>query len=836
MDQFLFNLNPNPVIIYEKGSLRILKANKSFRQKYGYTESEIEDLFLKDIRPEEKRDELNDALDKLNTEGVSEANIIHHESKNGEIFYLNISSHEYAYDSREARIVFIYDVTDRVKAEQKAQKAFSELDHHIKESPLAMVKWDREFNIVGWSKRAQEIIGYTKKEVLGKSVEVINFHTPNDRSVVEKNIENVVSGEQDQSKFDITIENKMGDSVHLRVHGSALRDDEKNLISMLTFLEDITEQKKTEQKYQRLFENANDGILLAKRDKWVECNDKLLDILGATREDVLGKSPVDFSPEEQPDGAKSSEKIDQKIQSALDGKPQVFEWQHVKKDGTPIEVEVSLNRLVLAQEVYVQAIIRDLTEQKKAELKFQRLFENANDGIFLMKRAQFIECNDEVCNIYGCSKSEIIGCTPIDFSPEFQPDGRRSDEKAQEKISKALAGKPQVFEWKHTRKNGTPIDTEVSLNSLELGDEVYVQAIVRDLTEQKKAQKKLRRSEEMFRKLFLKAPGALVMVDEENKVKMVNQSFEQLFGYSEEELLGKDIDKVIVSEDEYHSTPRMPGNEFKEGKFYNDVVRYTKDGEPRHILLGAIPVYLDNEPIAGFGIYIDVTEQKENERKLKQSLKEKQVLLEEIHHRVKNNLAIISGFLQLQAFEIDDEKTREVLNDSELRIQSIAIVHEMLYQSEDFIDISFETYVTRLINTMKNTLPLDHQHIDVEVETDGVSMDINQAIPCAILINELVTNSYKHAFSKKESGTIWIKLRDTEDQISVEVKDNGVGLPEKFSIEDQTSIGMNLIQTLTEQLNGSLEVISGNGGCFRVQFEKTSSLKNSMLHQIAEEE
>lgn len=716
MDRFLFDLNPNPILIYEWESLRILEANKAFREKYGYTEQEVSSLTIKDIRPEEALDELQEALDQINEEGISETNLVRHLSKEGEVFYVNVSSHDYDYADRDARIVQIHDITDRVEAEQRAMKAFAELNHHVNESPLAMVKWDEQFRVIEWSQRAQEIMGFTKEQVLGRTPRFLRFHESVDRSVVERNIEGVLSGERDKAKFDIKVYNRDGVLVHLRVHGSALRDEKDELISVLTFMENLTEQKKTEHKYQRLFENANDGI-------------------------------------------------------------------------------------------------------------------------FMMLGEQFVECNEQVLNIYGCSaKDEILGKTPIDFSPEHQPDGEKSSTKARRKINKALDGQPQVFEWKHIQKDGTLIDTEVSLNRLELGDDIYVQAIVRDLTEQKKAQEQLRRSEELFRKLFLKAPGALLMVDSENRVKMVNQSFENLFGYSEEELLGKDIDTVIVSEEEYNTAPRMPGNEFREGKFYKDVVRYTKSGQPRDILLGAIPVYLDDEPIAGFGIYIDITEQKENQRKLQQSVEEKQVLLEEIHHRVKNNLAIISGFLQLQAFEIEDEKTKEVLNDSQLRIQSIAIVHEMLYQSENFVDISFETYVQRLINTVKNTLPLDHQHINIEIDAADVSLDINQAIPCAILINELVTNSYKHAFKEKEEGTIWIQLQKDAELIYLEVRDNGMGLPENFSIEEQSSIGMNLIQTLTEQLNGELNVTSEVGGCFKVSFKKTHRNGHSKLQEIKREE
>jgi len=709
MNKLLFDLNPNPVLIYATGSLRILKANQAFYAKYGYDQKKIDQITIRALHPAYDKKKLEEVLENLNEEGVNESGVVRHQAKDGKVFYVKVNSHEYDYNETDARMVIIHDFTERVKAERKAQKAFDELNHHVNNSPLAMIKWDADFHIIKWSKRAEEITGYKKNTVLGRSPHHFRFYSEEDLNIVEVNMQLLISGSKDKTKFETKMYREGGGLVDLSVHASVLREDDGSLISVLTFIEDITEQKKT-------------------------------------------------------------------------------------------------------------------------ELRYQRLFENANDGIFIMDAYKFVECNDEICNIFGCEKNAILGTTPFNFSPEYQPDGRRSKEKARKKFDKAFEGHPQIFEWKHLKLDGTPIEVEVSLNRLELADEVYVQAIVRDLTEQKKAQEKLRKSEQLFRKLFLKAPGAMIMVDKENRVKMVNQSFEELFGYSQKELLGQDIDQVIVAEKEIHSVPRMPGKDFKEGKFYEDVTRYTKDGRKLDLLLGAIPVYLDDEPIAGFGIYVDITEQKKYERKLKQSLEEKRVLLEEIHHRVKNNLAIISGLLQLQSFETNDEKTKNVLNDSQLRIQSIAIVHEMLYQSENFIDISFEEYVKKLLNTVKRTLPFDHQHIDIEIDTANVSLDINQAIPCAILINELVTNSFKHAFEGRESGAIWIDMRETEDQIIVEVKDNGVGLPDGYSLENQTSIGMNLIQTLTKQLDGNLEIESKKGSCFRVTFCKTKRPGSSNLH------
>ena len=717
MDRLLFKLNPNPILIYEQGSLKILKTNPAFREKYGYDKAEARTLTLEDIRPQGALSTLHESLDREKDDGAKETKLVRHQSKSGDLFYVNISSHAYDYQGHDARLVLIHDITERVEAEQRAQDAFAELSHHVNESPLAMVKWDEEFRIIEWSKQAQRIIGFTREQVLGRSPQFLEFHESGDRLLVERNIQQVLTGERDKVKFEVKIYDRSGNLVYLRVHGSALRDEEGQLISVLTFMEDITEQKKTERRYHQLFENANDGI-------------------------------------------------------------------------------------------------------------------------FLMRDGQFVECNEQVLNIYGCtSKDDILGKTPIDFSPEYQPDGQKSADKAEHKISRVLQGTPQVFEWKHIRMDGSPIDVEVSLNRLELGNTAYVQAIVRDLTEQKKAQEQMRRSEQLFRKLFLKAPAAMLMVDEDNCVTRINESFEKLFGYQEEELVGKNINKIIVSEESRDSVPQMPGYDFKDGKLYDNVTRYTKGGEPREVLLAAIPVYLDGEPIAGFGIYIDITEQKKYEQKLQQSLQEKQVLLKEIHHRVKNNLAIISGFLQLQAFEIEDEKTVEVLNDSRLRIQSIAIIHEMLYQSKNFADISFETYVERLINTVKKTLPLDYQHINIEIVAGDVSLDINQAIPCAILINELVTNAFKHAFGEQGEGTIWVELTESANHITVTVRDNGKGLPENFAIDEHSSIGMNLIQTLTEQLEGTLDISNTEqGGCFKVQFSKVTSESSNHLQKINQQE
>jgi PAS domain S-box-containing protein len=709
MDRSLFDLNPNPVLIYDKDSLDILEANGAFFEKYGFRKEELKSLSLHNLRQKEASEELHQAIESREDKESKHIEVARHQTKGGGLIYVMVSSHPYNNGYKNARMAFVHDVTERVEAEQKAQRAFDELNHHVNHSPLAMIKWDADFNIIEWSERAKEITGYPKSMVLGHSPEVFDFYE-DDLQMVKREMDYLISGQGDKTHFEVRMYRRDGQLIDLSIHTSVMRNNSGELISVLTFIEDVT-------------------------------------------------------------------------------------------------------------------------DEKQAEIRYQRLFENANDGIFIMEGDEFIECNTQVLNIFGLhSKEQILGKSPLDFSPEFQPDGQKSAVKAHHKIQQALEGTAQVFEWQHQTWDGKKVDVEVSLNRLQLADDVYVQAIVRDLTEQKKAQEKLRKSEELFRKLFLKAPGAMVMIDTENRVQKVNKSFEELFGYTEKELLNKDIDEIIVGAEEDQVVPRMPDEGFEKDKFYKDIIRYTKQGEKLNLLLGAIPVYLDDDPIAGFGIYVDITEQKKYQEQLKQSVKEKKVLLEEIHHRVKNNLAIISGMLQLQAFEAENEEIRNALNDGQLRIQSIGIVHELLYQSENFVDISFEEYISKLIETIKNTLPFNHQHIDVEVDTGDVLLDINQAIPTAILINELVTNAYKHAFDDNRSGTIEILLKKSDQEISIIVRDDGKGLPEDFSVGDHASIGMNLIETLTNQLDGELFYTSDRGTEFKVVFEnKKQSGSGSIL-------
>lgn len=218
-------------------------------------------------------------------------------------------------------------------------------------------------------------------------------------------------------------------------------------------------------------------------------------------------------------------------------------------------------------------------------------------------------------------------------------------------------------------------------------------------------------------------------------------------------------------------------------------------------------------------------ERQEVEQKIKDSLVEKEVLLKEIHHRVKNNLQIISSLLNLQSSGIEDKEAREKFNESINRVQSMALIHETLYGSKDLSKLDIKAYLTSLLSSLQNTYSLNLEQIEVNVELEVEMPDfaIETAIPCGLIINELVSNSFKHAFNGLKSGHVKVsftQVKKESDQpvYRIEVKDNGVGISEESLNTESGSLGLQLVQTLVEQLDGTMELSRDNGSLFVIEF------------------
>lgn len=224
----------------------------------------------------------------------------------------------------------------------------------------------------------------------------------------------------------------------------------------------------------------------------------------------------------------------------------------------------------------------------------------------------------------------------------------------------------------------------------------------------------------------------------------------------------------------------------------------------------------------------EITDRKKKELKIVEALKEKETLLSEIHHRVKNNLAIVSGLLEMNSIFTENESIDNFIRSSQLRIKSMAKIHEILYQSESFTHVSFKEYILDLLDTIKLTFSEKDFKIDIDTKIDDVNLNINYAIPCGLILNELISNSFKHAFEEVDSGFISVEFVKKEKLIYLVVQDNGVGLPPDFNISKFDTLGMTLVNILTKQIGATLVFDSTHDGfkCI-IKFEQKEEVKGS---------
>jgi PAS domain S-box-containing protein len=327
-----------------------------------------------------------------------------------------------------------------------------------------------------------------------------------------------------------------------------------------------------------------------------------------------------------------------------------------------------------------------------------------------------------------------------------------------------------------------------------------------EIEERKRSEKALRESEEKYRELFSTVSDAIMVFDgETNQFVDVNDACLRLYGHSKEDFLKlRHTDITMEPEKSRESIRQALSGELKRIPL---CYHKKKDGTifPVEISTGAIK--LENRWMV-CGVVRDITERKHAEEQIKASLREKEVLLKEIHHRVKNNMQVISTLLMLQAANIKDKQYADMFKESQVRIRSMALVHEKLYRSEDFANVDFNGYIKSLLNFLFRSYGVDTNKIALKLEVEDVSLGLDTAIPCGLVINELVSNSIKYAFPEDRKGEIRITFRSiNEDDLELTVSDDGIGIPEDLDIRNTKSLGLDLVTILAEdQLDGKIEL------------------------------
>ncbi|NYB51528.1 MAG: PAS domain S-box protein [Methanobacteriaceae archaeon] len=355
----------------------------------------------------------------------------------------------------------------------------------------------------------------------------------------------------------------------------------------------------------------------------------------------------------------------------------------------------------------------------------------------------------------------------------------------------------------------------------ETGEAIRMIGNHEDITVHQEFEKSYRENEEFLDQIVENIPNMIFVKNADDLTfKRVNKAGEYFFGRPAGELIGKsDYDFFPQKVADFFTTKDR--EVLKKGKLLDipEEIIETPDLGQRLLHTKKIPI-LDEEgnPQYLLGISEDITEIKKAENDLKNSLKEKEVLLREIHHRVKNNMQIISSILNLQKKFLEDEKAQVALTESQNRVKSMAMIHERLYQSPDLTRINISEYIERLVSDLYYTYSISTKQVSLVMDVENLSLNIETAVPCGLIISELVSNSLKYAFPQGR-GEISISLKESDEMKELIVGDDGVGFPEEIDFENTQTLGLQLVNNLVKQLDGQIKIEKTNGTKFKVLFK-----------------
>jgi len=360
--------------------------------------------------------------------------------------------------------------------------------------------------------------------------------------------------------------------------------------------------------------------------------------------------------------------------------------------------------------------------------------------------------------------------------------------------------------------------SENELKRLEIIVNQLTVVIKRALTE-----KELADNEKKYRSLVEKAGIGMVKDDIHGNLLFFNEKFLQIFEYSQQEMTTKSIQSLI------HSDDFMKFNEYrkavlsgKKTSFTNDFRAIKKNGSVIYIKVEIESIFENGETIGTYSYLWDISYRKSTQEKNNSALLEKDFIIKEINHRVKNNMAVISSLLALQSKTVTDEKALAALKESQNRIRSMSLIHEDLYHSKNLSNINFSDYIKKLAYELFNLYNINADLINLKINIQNVLLGLDYAIPCGLIINELISNSLKYAFVDGKSGEIKIEFTSIENKYVLTFSDNGIGFREEIDFRNTGTMGMQLICTLVDQLDGNMQLLKGKGTVFKITFSITN--------------
>ncbi|MDZ7716402.1 MAG: PAS domain S-box protein [Balneolaceae bacterium] len=735
-------------------------------------------------------------------------------------------------------IINSHDVTESIKREQKLQESLELYEYVTKATDDIIYDWDIENDNLKWDDSFREKFVYNIEGGTYTIQDWIQNVHPEDLEDAEASLYSTLE-DSSQSKLEqeYRVQKKDGSYATVFERGFIIRNSSGQAERMIGSLQDITERKEYEEKLEELAlvaAKTTDIIIITDPDEritWV--NNAFEKLTGYSFDEAKEKIPGDFlqGPETDPATRKRlAEKIDRKesLQEVI---------LNYSKSGEKYWLDLTIDPIFDDEgncEGFI-AIEKDVTEQIEQQRKLQEsvnryktVSKATSDTIWdLDLEEDTIRYNSNIYNFFKYEEQQVDNAAEW-WRDKLHPDDRQE---VTQKLADAINNDTErlQFEYRFKTADGTYkyVYHRAFIIRDKHGKAQRIIGAMQDVTQQKEQKAKLRETNRENRLILESTAEGIYGIDTEGKCTFINKAASDMLGYRAEECIGKNMHKLIhhkyANGKHYPETecPIFVSKNDHESCRVTDDVFWRADGSCFDVEYTSNPMIEDGEIKGAVVAFSDIAERKQHERALNESLKEKETLLMEIHHRVKNNLAVVSGMMQLQAMEEESEEFKNKLLDSVARIHTMASIHELLYKSESFSKLAFDENIKRLVKTLIETMRKEDKKINVKYDLTPVNLNINQAIPCSLIVNEIVTNITKHAFTDQNKGEIFVKVYG-EDTLVVEIEDNGKGLPDNFNKnKNGLGLGLQLIETLATQLNAKYDYSTLEKGTkFKLEFEK----------------
>jgi PAS domain S-box-containing protein len=864
-----FDQSPIGTALLETKKGHFARTNKAFCRFTGYSEEELAQLAFKDIT---YPDDLAMSLEQTRQVLAGEIDGFEMEKryvrKDGSTAWGHLSVQVMKDSSGRIpyTLAMIQDITARKQAEEALRESEERYRTAIEHSNdgVAVIK---DGVYIFLNQKFLELFGYqTPEGLLGKAVADAAFHLhPEDRDRLIEMDRRRQRGEPAPSRYEFkTIR---GDGAVLYLESSIAGIVYEGGLADLIYLRDITKRRQAELRL-RESEEAMKSLLNATSDvaclidtegTLIAANGFLAQRLGKSTDDLIGRNIFDFFPEEL---ARTRQLWARKaIESS---RPVRFEDTSLDKNryfDSCIYPLFDAGGTVARLAVYA----RDITEARLAsqalaesEVRFKQFFNSVNDGISVRDATTYelMDANRRFCEMYGYTLEELKALPLGSLAANESADERRRRLGAH--YARVTAGVSRLFQAEGRRKDGTTFWVEVNVRRIIVGGRECLLAVARDITERREAEEALRESEARFRQLFDSVNDGIVVRDAETlELLDANRRFCEMWGYTLEELKELPLGSIGAYESVEERRKRLIAYYAQAAKGIPSLFQWAarrKDGSTFWVELNGTRITIGTRDCLLL-VVRDVTERKRAEEKIRASLKEKEVLLREIHHRVKNNLQIISSLLYLQSTRTEHAGAVSALRESRARIKSMALIHERLYASADLASVDMGKYTRNLVSDLRHSLGTEESSVHLKLNIDDIPLGITEAIPCGLIINELVSNALKHAFPKGRdfhrlargnlssehgeregeaptalpvegatrapvaAGEISIQLLRTDaNRVTLTVSDNGIGFPEQIDFRKSPSLGLTLVNSLVEQLGGTIELDRREGTSFTITF------------------